>query len=65
MTAGNACPLNDGAAALLVMSAEKAAELGMKPRARIVASSVVRDPARGDGPRPGARDPDSCSQTRA
>jgi acetyl-CoA C-acetyltransferase len=40
VTAGNACPLNDGAAAVLVMSAEKAASLGIKPLARIVASSV-------------------------
>jgi acetyl-CoA C-acetyltransferase len=40
VTAGNACPLNDGAAAVLVLSAEKAAELGVRPRARIVASAV-------------------------
>src|SRR5215210_160284 len=40
VTAGNACPLNDGAAAILVMSAEKAAELALQPRARIIASSV-------------------------
>ena len=40
VTAGNACPLNDGAAAVLVLSAEKAAELGAKPRARIIASAV-------------------------
>jgi acetyl-CoA C-acetyltransferase len=40
VTAGNACPLNDGAAAVVVMSAEKAAGLGIKPLARIVASSV-------------------------
>jgi acetyl-CoA C-acetyltransferase len=38
VTAGNACPLNDGAAAVLVMSADRAAELGLTPRARIVAS---------------------------
>ncbi|MGH2960458.1 MAG: acetyl-CoA C-acyltransferase [Solirubrobacterales bacterium] len=38
VTAGNACPLNDGAAAALVMSAEKAAELGLKPRAKIIGS---------------------------
>lgn len=36
VTAGNACPLNDGAAAALVMSAEKAAQLGLKPRAKII-----------------------------
>jgi acetyl-CoA C-acetyltransferase len=40
VTAGNACPLNDGAAAVVVLSAEKAASLGIKPLARIVASSV-------------------------
>lgn len=40
VTAGNACPLNDGAAAVLVMSEERAKQLGLKPRARIIASSV-------------------------
>jgi acetyl-CoA C-acetyltransferase len=40
VTAGNACPLNDGAAAVVVMSADRASELGLKPRARIIASSV-------------------------
>jgi acetyl-CoA C-acetyltransferase len=40
ITAGNACPLNDGAAAVVVMSDTRAAELGIKPLARIVASSV-------------------------
>jgi acetyl-CoA C-acetyltransferase len=40
VTAGNACPLNDGAAAVIVMSADRASELGLKPRARIIASSV-------------------------
>ena len=39
VTAGNSCPLNDGPAAVLVMSEEKANALGLKPRARIVASS--------------------------
>src|SRR5918911_4128653 len=38
VTAGNACPLNDGAAAVLVMSEDKARAVGAKPRARIVAS---------------------------
>jgi acetyl-CoA C-acetyltransferase len=54
VTAGNACPLNDGAAAVLVMSAERAAELGLKPRARIVASSVaaIRPEIMGLGPIP-------------
>jgi acetyl-CoA C-acetyltransferase len=40
VTAGNACPLNDGAAAVVVMSADRASELGIAPRARILASSV-------------------------
>jgi acetyl-CoA C-acetyltransferase len=40
VTAGNSCPLNDGAAAVVVMSAERASELGLQPRARIIASSV-------------------------
>lgn len=41
VTAGNSCPLNDGAAAVLVMSASKAKELGVTPLARIVSSSVT------------------------
>jgi acetyl-CoA C-acetyltransferase len=41
VTAGNACPLNDGAAAVVVMSADRAGELGITPRARIIASSVT------------------------
>ncbi|HUO48611.1 MAG TPA: acetyl-CoA C-acetyltransferase [Acidimicrobiales bacterium] len=40
ITAGNACPLNDGAAAVVVMSDTKATELGITPLARIVASGV-------------------------
>jgi acetyl-CoA C-acetyltransferase len=40
VTAGNACPLNDGAAAVMVMSDTRAAELGLKPLARILASGV-------------------------
>jgi acetyl-CoA C-acetyltransferase len=40
VTAGNSCPLNDGAAAVVVMSDTRARELGLKPRARIIASSV-------------------------
>ena len=40
VTAGNACPLNDGAAAVVVMSDTKASELGITPLARIVASGV-------------------------
>ncbi len=41
ITAGNACPLNDGAAAVVVMSDTKAAELGIQPLARIVSSAVT------------------------
>jgi acetyl-CoA C-acetyltransferase len=40
ITAGNACPLNDGSAAVVVMSDTKARELGLTPLARIVASGV-------------------------
>jgi acetyl-CoA C-acetyltransferase len=41
VTAGNSCPLNDGAAAVLVMSDEKAKELGLKPRARIITAATA------------------------
>jgi len=40
VTAGNACPLNDGAAAVVVMSDTRAADMGIKPLARIVSSGV-------------------------
>jgi len=40
ITAGNACPLNDGAAALVIMSDTKAAELGITPLARVIATGV-------------------------
>ena len=54
VTAGNACPLNDGAAAVLLMSDEKAGRLGLRPRARIVATSVaaIRPEVMGVGPIP-------------
>ncbi len=54
VTAGNACPLNDGAAAVLVMSEEKAAALGLRPKARIIASTVaaIRPEVMGLGPIP-------------
>ncbi|MGI8730182.1 MAG: acetyl-CoA C-acyltransferase, partial [Solirubrobacteraceae bacterium] len=54
VTAGNACPLNDGAAAVLVMSEVRAGALGLKPRARIVASTVaaLRPETMGLGPIP-------------
>ncbi len=40
VTAGNACPMNDGAAAVLVMSDERAKQLGLTPLARVVASAL-------------------------
>jgi acetyl-CoA C-acetyltransferase len=40
VTAGNACPLNDGAAAVIITSAEKAEQLGLEPLARIVSTGV-------------------------
>jgi acetyl-CoA C-acetyltransferase len=54
VTAGNACPLNDGAAALLIMSDEKAKAAGFTPRARIIASTVaaIRPEVMGLGPIP-------------
>lgn len=54
VTAGNACPLNDGAAALLVMSEERARELGLTPKVRIIASTVaaIRPEIMGLGPIP-------------
>jgi acetyl-CoA C-acetyltransferase len=41
VTAGNACPLNDGAAAVVVMSDTRANELGLQPLARIISSGVT------------------------
>jgi acetyl-CoA C-acetyltransferase len=57
VTAGNSCPLNDGAAAVLVLADEKAERLGVKPRARIVASTVaaIRPEIMGLGPIPAIR----------
>src|ERR1700736_947366 len=54
VTAGNSCPLNDGAAAVLVMSDEKAKRLGLTPKARILASTVaaIRPEIMGLGPIP-------------
>ncbi|MBA3867045.1 MAG: acetyl-CoA C-acyltransferase [Solirubrobacterales bacterium] len=40
VTAGNSCPLNDGAAAVLIMSDTKAKELGLTPRARIITAAT-------------------------
>ncbi len=57
VTAGNASGINDGAAAVMVMTAAKAAELGLKPMARIVSfASAGVDPAiMGTGPIPATR----------
>jgi acetyl-CoA C-acetyltransferase len=57
VTAGNACPLNDGAAAVLVMSEEKASRLGLSPLARIIGSTVaaIRPEIMGLGPIPAIR----------
>lgn len=54
VTAGNACPLNDGAAALLILSEERAKELGATPKVKILASTVValRPEVMGLGPIP-------------
>jgi len=41
VTAGNACPLNDGAAALVIMSDTRASDLGLTPLARIVSTGVT------------------------
>jgi len=57
VTAGNSSGLNDGAAALLLMSAERAAQLGCKPLARIVTSAAagVEPRVMGLGPIPATR----------
>lgn len=57
VTAGNSSPLNDGASAAVVMSAEKAKELGIKPLARVVTMAVagVRPDIMGIGPVPAVK----------
>ena len=57
VTAGNASGLNDGSAAILMMSDEKAKELGLKPMARVITSAVAGVPPRtmGIGPVPATR----------
>ncbi len=57
VTAGNSSGMNDGAAALLVMNAERAQQMGLKPMARIVASAVagVEPRLMGLGPVPATR----------
>ena len=65
VTAGNACPLNDGAAAVLVMSAEKAEKLGVEPRARIIALDGRGDPAGVHGRRADSGDQGAARARRA
>jgi acetyl-CoA acetyltransferase family protein len=57
VTAGNSSGINDGASALLVMSAERARDLGLKPLARLVGSATAGVPPRimGMGPVPATR----------
>ena len=57
ITAGNSSPLNDGAAAMLVMSEERARELGLEPLARVVGTAVAGvDPCvMGTGPVPAVK----------
>ncbi|MBX5458059.1 MAG: thiolase family protein [Thermogemmatispora sp.] len=57
VTAGNSSPLNDGAAAVVLMSADKARELGIQPLARVVAMAVagVRPDIMGIGPVPAVK----------
>jgi len=57
VTAGNSSPLNDGAAATVLMSAEKARELGIEPLAKVISMAVagVRPDIMGIGPAPAMR----------
>ena len=54
VTAGNASGQNDGAAVCVVTTPEQAAELGLRPLARLVSWAVAGVPPRDDGHRPGA-----------
>ena len=59
VTAGNSSQMSDGAAAAIVMSAERAKALGLKPLARYVAFATAGYQAGRDGHRPGIRHPES------
>ena len=67
VTAGNSSPLNDGAAALLLMSEEKAKELGLTPIVRVLSTAVVGvDPAvMGTGPVPATQKALQACRTNA
>ena len=60
VTPANSCPISDGAAALLVMTAEKAKALGLQPMARIVAYDYAARQPGHHGHRPGQGDPQDC-----
>ena len=64
VTAGNCCPLNDGAAAVVIMSDRRAAELGLTPLARIVANGSQCPEPRNHGPRAGGGQSPSVGQRR-
>ena len=64
VTAGNASPLNDGAAALILMAADKAKALGKKPRAYFRALRGRGRAAEHHGDRPGARGAQAARQDR-
>ena len=64
VTAGNSCPLNDGAAAVLVMSEDRAKELGLKPRARIVTAATHGNEPEYMGVAPDRRDQEGARPRR-
>ena len=64
VTAGNASGQNDGAAIAIVTTPEKAAELGLRPLARLVSWGVGRRAAEDDGHRPGAGDGEGAGAGR-
>ena len=64
VTAGNSCPLNDGAAAVLVMSEDRAKELGLKPRARIGTAATHGNEPEYMGVAPDRRDQEGARPRR-
>ena len=65
ITAGNASGINDGAAAVILASAQAAKRHGLTPRARVARHGVGGGAAAGDGHRPGAGDPQADGAARA